>query len=357
MLKAISAVVMLMISLVVFGQNVEKRVLFLGNSYTSANNLPQLIADVATSMDDTLVWEKETPGGYFLYDHSVNSSSLNKIAAGNWDYVVLQDQSQATTLPDSQMPLVISSAQKLDSLINKANPCAETMFYMTWGRKNGDPFFYQIYYPWYADSTYEYMDSLIHDRYMQMSVTNKAEVSPVGAVWRYVRENYTGMELYQADGSHPSITGSYLAACCFYTALFRKDPTQITYNSVLPNSEAAIIKNAVKLIVYDSLLNWNIGKYDSLNSVNCGPTTINDMRVSQSSTLQVFPNPSTGKINIVCGAANVRVEIYTVLGQQIDHFLSTSREVNYQIKEDGVYMIRVLTEEGIQIQKVVVHRF
>lgn len=354
-MKKVAALLTMLLSLATYAQNQKKHVLFLGNSYTSANNLPQLIANVATSMGDTLVWDSETPGGYYLYDHTSNAASLNKLAAGNWDYVVLQDQSQAPSLPDFQMGLVHSSARKMDSLVNHHNACAETMYYMTWGRKNGDPFYYQIYYPWYADSTYEYMDSLIHSRYMQFADSNDAEVSPVGKVWRYVRDNYPGMELYQTDGSHPSMSGSYLAACCFYTALFRKDPTQISYNSSLSNTDATNIKNAVKLIVYDSLLNWNIGKFDSLNLVNCGPNSIEKTERNESEKLQVYPNPSSGVIHIVAGK-NSEIEIYSVLGQKLDHFKTIQEIVDYEIQNEGVFVIHVFAENKWQSKIVVVHR-
>jgi len=70
------------------------RVLFLGNSYTAVNNLPQIIHDAALSAGDTLVFDSNTPGGYQLTDHSIDVTSQNKIMAGGWDYVVIQGQSQ-----------------------------------------------------------------------------------------------------------------------------------------------------------------------------------------------------------------------------------------------------------------------
>ncbi len=69
---------------------VSYRVLFLGNSYTYVNNLPQIIHDVALSVGDTLIFDSSTPGGYQLIDHSIDVNSQNKIMAGGWDYVVIQ---------------------------------------------------------------------------------------------------------------------------------------------------------------------------------------------------------------------------------------------------------------------------
>lgn len=246
-------------SISIFSQK-TKRVLFLGNSYTYVNNLPQIIADIANSKGDTLIFDSNTPGGYTLQGHYTNSTSLNKIMLGNWDFVVLQEQSQLPSFPDTDVQYdVFPYAKKLDSLINKYNTCAETIFYMTWGRKNGDAA--NCAY-WAPVCTYEGMDSLLYLRYMQMTKDNNAVVSPVGAVWRYIRKNHPNIELYQTDESHPSVAGSYAAACAFYTLIFRKNPEQITFNFSLPAADARNIKTAVKTIVYDSLAKWFIGKYD-----------------------------------------------------------------------------------------------
>ena len=187
-----------------------KRALFLGNSYTYVNNLPQMVADVASSTGDSLIFDSNTPGGYTLEGHSTNATSLAKIAMGNWDYVVLQEQSQRPSFPINQVITdVFPYARFLDSVINAQNICAETAFYMTWGRKNGDASNCAV---WPPVCTYSGMDSLLRLRYMMMADSNDAIVSPVGAVWNFIRQNYPLIELYQADESHPSVAGSYAAA-------------------------------------------------------------------------------------------------------------------------------------------------
>ena len=75
------------------------------------------------------------------------------------------------------------------------------------------------------------------------------------------------------------------------------------------------------------------------------------------SNVQAYPNPTTGKITIACGGPDVRVDIYSVLGQRIDSFISHSAFVNYQIEEEGVYVVKVFTNHGIQSQRVIVSPF
>lgn len=230
------------------------KVLFLGNSYTGVNNLPQIIHDVALSAGDTLVFDSYTPGGYQLIDHSLDITSQTKIMNGGWDYVVIQGQSQEPITFYNDFNI---GGSGLNNLIKQYNPCAVTMPYMTWGRKNGDAFNCASF-P--VMCTYQGMDTTIRNRYLSLTNFINGEVSPVSVVWNYLRQNYPNIELYQPDESHPSAAGSYAAACCFYASLFKKDPTLITFNSGLSSSDASIIKNAVKTQVFDSLQLWDFKK-------------------------------------------------------------------------------------------------
>jgi PKD repeat protein len=233
---------------------VPLKVLYIGNSYTGVNNLPQLIHDVALSAGDTLVFDSNTPGGYQLIDHSTDSVTLSKIMAGGWNYVVLQGQSQEPITYSSQF---FSGGALLYNLIKQYNPCAVPLMYMTWGRKNGDaancPFFPVM-------CTYEGMDTTLRNSYLGLTTALNGEVSPVSVVWNYIRQNYPGIELYQPDESHPSTAGSYAAACSFYSSIFKKDPTLINFDFGLNASDAAVIRNVAKALVFDSLQSWDFKK-------------------------------------------------------------------------------------------------
>jgi hypothetical protein len=242
------------------------KVLFIGNSYTYVNNMPQIIADIATSMGDTLIWDMEAPGGYEFISHfAFHPPTVDKIKIGNWNYVVLQEQSLTPALPDANVQIAMFPyARKLDSLIGLYNTCAETIFYMTWGRKNKDSAnckFYTDKYSWPYYCSYNGMDSLIRLRYRMMADSNQAEIAPAGAVWRYIRANYPFIELYDSDESHPSTQGSYAVACSFYTTLFKKNPLSISYDYTLSKAEAADIRAAAKKVVFDSMLYWHIGEF------------------------------------------------------------------------------------------------
>lgn len=281
MIKSCFFILMLSCVCQVSSGQLKKRALFLGNSYTGVNNLPLLISKLATSTGDTLLFDSNVPGGYTFQNHSSNQTTLNKISMGNWDFVSLQEQSQLPSFPDNNVQSqVFPYARYLDSVINARNNCCETIFYMTWARKNGDA---SNCASWPPVCSYSGMDSLLYERYMQMATDNNAIVSPVGAVWKYIRQVYPSIELYQPDQSHPSVAGSYAAACCFYTVIFRKDPLDITFDNGLPVSVAADIRQAVKNILYNDLQKWKVGKYDATADFNFSFGQTNQIQFTNSS--------------------------------------------------------------------------
>lgn len=230
------------------------KILFIGNSYTGVNNLPNLVYNFAFSKGDTLITNSYTPGGYTFQQHSADSNAIAKIYLDQWDFVVLQEQSQLPSFPPAQVAAeVYPYATLLDSMIHDNNPCSETMFYMTWGRKNGDA---SNCAGWPPVCTYEGMQARLRESYMEMAQQNNSTVAPVGAAFSYVRSLNPTFDLYNPDESHPSIQGSYLAACVFYAAIFHKTPVGSTFLATLSQQDAALLQNAAKTVVLDSISTW-----------------------------------------------------------------------------------------------------
>ena len=95
-----------------------KKVLFLGNSYTEVNNLPLLLKQMAASNEDELSFDSYTPGGYRFINHNSDPTTLSNINSATWDYVVLQAQSQETSLSQAQMEAeVFPYATSLSNII------------------------------------------------------------------------------------------------------------------------------------------------------------------------------------------------------------------------------------------------
>jgi hypothetical protein len=331
------------------------KVLFLGNSYTYVNTLPTMVAECAASDEKEIIQSSNTPGGYTFQGHLSNATSQNLIQQGDWDFVVLQEQSQIPSFPLDQVETeCFPYAAQLNDTILHYNPCAETVFYMTWGRQNGDS---QNCAGWPPVCTYEGMDDLLNERYRMMAEDNQAILSPVGAVWRYLRTNNPEINLYNADGSHPSLEGTYAAAISFYTVLFREDPTALTYNSTVDPTIAAIIRAAAKAVVFDDLLEeWHVGEYDEINAL-CNETS--SVSEKTSNTFDFSANVTSTEIRLQSSSINnaSSVSLLNSQGQIVwkkentTFPLSISR-TNFTC---GVYIIQVNNGNTVINKKIIVH--
>ncbi|MGL5892669.1 MAG: T9SS type A sorting domain-containing protein, partial [Bacteroidia bacterium] len=229
-------------------------VLFLGNSYTNANNLPQLVNNLAVAAGYTMFTDNNTPGGYTLQLHTTNATTLSKIAQQPWHVVIVQAQSQEPSLDSVYVAQnVLPYAQQLESLIAQNDSCTRTVFYMTWGRKFGDASNCAAYPP---VCTYAGMQGELRRRYLLMAQQNNAAVAPVGVAWQNVLATNPAFDLYVSDGSHPSMHGSYLAACVIFTTIYRQSPVGLTYYAGLPAADAQLIQTIAGSTVLDSMPVW-----------------------------------------------------------------------------------------------------
>jgi hypothetical protein len=118
------------------------RILFIGNSMTSVQDLPGLLTNLASSNGKTIITGQNTPGGYFLSDHVTDPVSLSLMAQG-FDYIVVQEQSSGNILPVIPGSSIIRPIGIIDS-IAKAN-CSKILLYATPG--------YPETHPWLTSST------------------------------------------------------------------------------------------------------------------------------------------------------------------------------------------------------------
>ena len=303
-----------------------------------------MVADVASSVGDTLIYDYNAPGSYSIGNHSLDATSIAKIKLGHWDYVILQGQSYELALANPEATVFIY-AHNLDTIIRAFNPCSETMYYMTWGRKNGDSSSCATI-PYLC--TYQSMDSMIRLNYMAMANANSDVVSPVGAVRHYIREFYPSIELYQSDESHPTVSGTYAAACCFYAALFRKDPGTISFNPGISSTDATNIRTAAKAVAFDSLQYWHIGQYDSLIAARCQSAT-GIIDINPPLKVILYPNPAAETITIQIANQNKKqlIQIYNYMGTIINELeISGSTMLNISALPKGIYFLHI--NNGLQ---------
>lgn len=234
------------------------RVLFLGNSYTSFNNLPTLVQSVAASAGKTFVVDNNMPGGYTISQHLNDPTSLAKINAGNWDYVVIQEQSQLPTIDFYRYNDMYPALSDIKTLIEASSPCAKIITYMTWGRRFGgqqcDPGG-NYCSPNFAD--FNHMQDSLRSAYMEISNQLMLTCAPVGEIWRRVL-NDTTLVLHNADNSHPNIDGSYLAACGIFSSICRQPVSSITYTAGINATRASYYRQQSDLTLFAIPNPWNL---------------------------------------------------------------------------------------------------
>lgn len=333
MRRLISVLIVLVCSIGIYAQS--SRFLFIGNSYTYVNNLPELVQRIYESAGESIEVTMLAPGGCTFQQHCV--SSMGTIQSGGFDYVILQEQSQLPSFPEGQfMQESYPYAQQLCEAVNLYNPDAQIAFYMTWGRKNGDQQNCQYYAPL---CTYEGMDSLLYARYMIMAEDNHTCVSPVGAAWHYVRDHYPDIELYQSDESHPAYIGSYIAACCFYSLFTSRNPMDITWNGALDDAMAYKAKFAVKSVVYDSLSKWCF----EIDTLPHDSTSISYYEITKKS-LSAFPNPAQNTLSwSFTPNTNVQtLTIFDLTGRPVSKLVAPeSNEVDVSTLKSGIYFLEL----------------
>lgn len=280
-MKNLLVLLSLILSNLLFGQD-SLSVLFIGNSYTYVNDLPGTLNSLTLSKGDKITFNSQTAGGATFQVQTNTPAVFTKIDSKQWDYVVLQAQSQEPSFPTSQVNTgTIPYAIQLADSIYANKFCSQIMMYMTWGRQNGDP-------QWDSISTFNKMNGRLRDAYIRIMDSVQGSMSPVGSAWRYVRDNYPTINLYSSDGSHPSAEGTYLAACTFYASLFRKSPVGASFVSSIGATNAGILQNVAALTVLDSLDLWNLHPISELTQANFTESVLNGTVDFQNSSLKAI---------------------------------------------------------------------
>ncbi|MEI7999458.1 MAG: DUF4886 domain-containing protein [Candidatus Omnitrophota bacterium] len=236
-----------------FAEQGKIRVLFVGNSLTYVNDLPKMISQIAQSRNFVMENDMYAPGGYKLSQHALDPVLKDKINHSKWDFVVLQEQSQLPAFSKEQVSReVYPYAETLSQLIKQSNSKTRVVFYMTMALKDGDQENIKIF-PELA--TYEGMQKKINPSYIQMAQQNQGILVPVGVVWQKVRSDKPELELY-ADDRHPSLIGTYLTACVFYSILFHDSPIGISYPSQIDEGTANYLQRITEQTVKSQSWDW-----------------------------------------------------------------------------------------------------
>lgn len=220
-----------------------QRVLFIGNSYTE-HMRPCLTQMLANSPWKQAHFEFITHSGMRLDQHLADASTVEKIHAGQWDRVVLQEYSRLPALKGAPVESFQIAVARFSQEIRNAG--AKPMLYLTWGRRDGDAEHPEVL------PDFTTMQRQLTASYELAAERNQAGLVPVGLVWSEIRakDSIFGKELYDADGSHPSPKGSCLAAAVFLHDLFDDTLSSEQRPAALNPKEWEMIRLAVSDVDY-----------------------------------------------------------------------------------------------------------
>lgn len=176
-------------------------VLFIGNSLTYANNLPELLEKIGDCEGVKVQHHTIALPNYALVDHWNDGLAQKEIKTGRYDFVVVQQG------PSSQAEgrmLLLDYGLKFSSLCDQHH--AKLVSYMVWPAK---------------PRSFDFQG--VHESYKLMADSAKAIFCPAGKAWLTVWKDNPDFTLYSGDNFHPHYNGSLLAALVMYGSLTRKE--------------------------------------------------------------------------------------------------------------------------------------
>lgn len=224
----------------------EYSVLFVGNSYTYCNEMPEvLFKSICTSAGYKVKVDSVTRGGYYLSQFASSSDEYgkklqDKLTSNKYDFIVLQEQSGNPAYNPNNF---FSGARALVRKIKKYSD-AEIVFYQTWGYKDG----YHLL-PTHGGDT-EKMEMKNRAAYTAIAKDVGARVALVGTAFLDLYKN-SDIELYDTDFSHPSKSGSALAACTIFATIFKYDVRNVSLPTGISRKDSTAIKEAAYVAAFE----------------------------------------------------------------------------------------------------------
>lgn len=180
----------------------DANVLFIGNSFTFGNDVPGLVEQIAEANGSTIDTTTIAEGGAFLDEHIQNPDVIAAVSSGDYDIVVLQEQSMAPAHRETFTSRTLPAAKVLDEFADASG--TEVVLYQTWGHVNGNSTV--------GHGSYSSMQDHLVRSYDYLADETGANVARVGQAWQGFLPTGVSDPLHDIDGVHATAAGSYLSA-------------------------------------------------------------------------------------------------------------------------------------------------
>lgn len=175
------------------------KILFIGNSLTYVNNLPELVVKAGKEKNIPISTKMVAYANYALEDHWNDGEIQNLVASGQFDFVVVQ---QGPSSQEEGRSMLMEYGAKIKSLCDQHH--AKLVFFMIWP----------------ARSNFHMFDGVIKN-YTEAAASTSSILCPVGQIWKKHFSDTGDYSYYGPDQFHPSLAGSESAAGIIVETLFK----------------------------------------------------------------------------------------------------------------------------------------
>lgn len=229
----------------------QENILFIGNSMTYYNGMPQLFRQLAESKGKDVYVDSFTIGGAGLAYLSAQTALHNKINSLDWDIVIIQP---GTAESGGQVPVnqTIQYAQTIVNLVKAQNECARIFIYEVSNgipAPNNQPNF----------NLYFQTQTAIKNTITTIATALNVPYIPAGEAFRaHYTDNQNLLLHPMYNDVHPNYYGSYLVAASVYTTLFAAPVYPSTFVGT-DETLAHYLQTLADDTVFNSLSEWRIG--------------------------------------------------------------------------------------------------
>lgn len=232
---------------------VQKKVLFIGNSITYFNDMPILFESIANEKGKNVDVDFYAPGGTGFVNHHVDNNVYNLFQNNVWDVVVLQPGSSESAGVSWPVTTTAARGNQMQDSIKKYSPCAKVLLYeIPYGVVSADNY-----------ANYFQTQTKIKD-----SITKLADNMhvPLVAAGECARQHYLAQQDLLLHNSyndiHPNLNGSYLVACAMFCAIFQEPVSGVNFNGGVSPPTATYFQGIADNIVLNNKPAWRINTYN-----------------------------------------------------------------------------------------------
>ncbi|MDD6189552.1 MAG: hypothetical protein PUB32_08255 [Clostridiales bacterium] len=213
------------------------RVLFIGNSHTFFNDMPQTFKLLAESAGVPTEVAMIAHGGKPLSWHLKEAVEIRfALLYGRYDYVIVQQAAHTPPVPPSPEETLkdVLTIQEMARTVG-----AEVIPTVIWAERHAPEH-----------------QSEMNRGYNLIMENSDMRCSPAGQVFMAVKNEHPEIDMYFEDGAHCSPYGSYAVACCVFSQVFERSPEGLPnrgHKTSFDMSDAAAELDAEKCAVIQRL--------------------------------------------------------------------------------------------------------